>query len=586
VWAELPGVFRYPEPDKPGDPDLSINPDSAVDVYFLDTSALDPRVASCADSPGDPECILGRTNGYASPAPEFHGTAASGYVGVKVSLAEGQLLDTVAHELTHTGQYAYDWKESSWLKESTATWAGYRVMHKLALLPEYEYAWLPKAFATLDMPLTRTEANHAYAAWLFFLFASMEKGDAIVTKIWEAAAAAGVQGEKAVDQAFPFDTHFADFAVRNWNKDPVAPQYRDVAPGPMPAGLEPTITGGTRVFTDAGESPLDRHVLPLASIYYTYKFENAVRMVTLKNTLTGLPHAHVWAIKKIGDTWSTPEDWTGDAKKEFCRDVPEEDVTELVVIVSNSSIDVANPTTARLRPAEDPTLTAHRACLYDLFGTISIQRTEDFVREGANLSTSTENLQATVQVAMRTDPDDPDGFVDAGSTFRVERVATSEVSNSGDCTPTRYVYKSSGSYYFAEQPAPPAPGGGGAPTAAPTEDPGGGSSIFGMRFREQNLVAIMMVAYYPYTVAEESCTLLTTNPFATPEIVDLWACGDKLFGTKGLGVEGSVIESPKGPDKVVIDCTYEGPDPYGNFDGIQRIVAKGTLTMARTAPAP
>jgi hypothetical protein len=341
VWDQFPGVFRYPNPDQPGDPNLSVNPDSAIDAYFVDMATLDPRQASCAANPGNPGCVLGGNNGATTDAAAFVGTTSSGYVVINAALPEAQLPGTLAHELTHVSQNAYDRNESTWLNESTATWVAFRVLQKLDLPPAYAHALLPPFFAELDLPLARPADHadrHSYASWLYFLFASMEEGDAIVTRVWEKAAAEGVQSEKAVDQAFPFDTHFAGFAVRNWNKDPVTPQYKEVDTT-FPAGLKPTIVGGTTVMTDAGESPLDQSVLPLSSYYYAYEFKDAVRRVTFENAFVGVAHAHVWAIRKIKDRWAKPEDWTGDAKKEFCRDAADQDLTELVIIVSDSGMD-------------------------------------------------------------------------------------------------------------------------------------------------------------------------------------------------------------------------------------------------------
>ena len=45
----------------------------------------------------------------------------------------------------------------------------------------------------------------------------------IPSKIWKAAGAEGEQGYKAVDQVFPFNDHYADYALRDWNQDPVKP---------------------------------------------------------------------------------------------------------------------------------------------------------------------------------------------------------------------------------------------------------------------------------------------------------------------------------------------------------------------------
>jgi hypothetical protein len=216
--------------------------------------------------------------------------------------------------------------------------------------------------------------------------------------------------------------------------------------------------------------------------------------------------------------------------------------------------------------------------VYDLAGTITIDRTKDFYRDGSTRSTETETLHATVQVAMRTDPNDPTGFVDAGSTFTVNRKAATEVSNLGDCSPTRYTYTSAGSYYFTEPADPPDDASPGAPTPEPTADVVGTSSIFGFQDRTRGLVTIGMVAGYPYTT-QVTCAIAGSNPFDPPEVADGWACGDQFFGSQGIGIEGTIIDAPSGPDTVVVDCTFEGPDPFGNFMGTQRITATGTLTI-------
>jgi hypothetical protein len=57
----------------------------------------------------------------------------------------------------------------------------------------------------------------------------------------------------------------------------------------------------------------------------------------------------VWALKKIDDTWKSPEDWTDDGERTLCRDVPDEAVTELILIVSNGHLDQPLPRQPKLR---------------------------------------------------------------------------------------------------------------------------------------------------------------------------------------------------------------------------------------------
>ncbi len=338
IWAAFPGIFTYPKADQAKDPSAAVNPDGAIDFYFVDATDIDPRRADCAKDPTIEGCVYGKGNaGYADRAPAYTGITSSGYLVIDEKGSGDSLLDTIAHELAHAAQFAYDWDDTSWLMESTATWTAYKVMKKIGASPDDAYAWLPKHFKTLDQSLNSESNYHAYSSWLFFQYASMQKGDGIVTDIWKAAGQDGVNGEKAVDQAFPFAANFAGFAVRDWNQDPVTPLYESVD-DTFPGGYQPPIRNTVTAIAGGKEDSLDVSLPLLGSSYFDYSFEQSARAVTFENSLVGLPDAHVWAIAQIGDEWQPPVDWTGLNKKKFCRDAPEEDVTRLVLVVANSSL--------------------------------------------------------------------------------------------------------------------------------------------------------------------------------------------------------------------------------------------------------
>ena len=352
VWAAYPGIFTYPTPDQPNDPSPSINPNSAIDIYFVNVGELDPRQDVCVSNPSDPSCALAPgTYGYAPRVPAYHGNKSSGCLVVDGSRSRSDTLDTIAHELAHASQFAYDMDESSWLMESTATWVAFKVMKALKLTPEFQYRWLPQTFNGMDETLTRETNGNEYASWLYFLFASMEKGDGVVTDIWKAAAADGEQGYKAVDQVFPFADHYQDYAVRNWNEDPVTPQYRK-ADGTFPGSRQPNIRNSTQTLGGTQKDILNVNLPPLASAYFKYDFQDSARDVTFDNYLQGYADAHVWAIQKINGEWKKPEDWTAAAKKRFCRNIPEDDLSSIILVVSNNS------TTTNLDVADGPKMSA------------------------------------------------------------------------------------------------------------------------------------------------------------------------------------------------------------------------------------
>lgn len=345
VWTSMLGVFIYPNSDAPGDPNSVVNPDGAIDFYFVN-AGVDPRVAACEANPNQAGCLQANY-GIARRAAPRVGNTSSGYLLVNAGLiggnplADDNLLDTVAHELTHVSQYAYDTGEASWLYESTATWVAYRIMKDLGRVPKYAYNRATELYDDLDRPLDREAKgdNDKYGAWLFFQHAAMDRGDQIVSQVWDEAATPGKQGIHAVDAVFPLDDNFDTFTVRNWNDEPVPAQYKDAPDNTFPTTLHPDLSRNMNLPGEADQT-LDIPVEKLSAIYYRYTFGLAVRHIIVENNLVQTDGAHVWLLKKIAGDWKPPEDMEGNPVDTFCRDSEEDqDLEELIVIVSNSLID-------------------------------------------------------------------------------------------------------------------------------------------------------------------------------------------------------------------------------------------------------
>jgi hypothetical protein len=165
----------------------------------------------------------------------------------------------------------------------------------------------------------------------------MERGDGIVAEIWRAAAAPGEQGIRAVDGVLRLQDAFPEFALRNWNKDPTEPRYDD-ADETFP-DLQPGFSG-LPLIGDIPEQRIDLtdHLDPLSIVYWRFEFPNdAVHSVVIENSLAGDPQRAVQAYVRLPDGWErSARDWTQQAEVKFCRDVPEQDVQELVIAISNS----------------------------------------------------------------------------------------------------------------------------------------------------------------------------------------------------------------------------------------------------------
>jgi hypothetical protein len=166
----------------------------------------------------------------------------------------------------------------------------------------------------------------------------MELGNDVVKRIWQNhALGAGVTGARTVNKVVPFAEHFPKFAIRNWNQDGVPVKYKD-GDGTFPSGLMPSPV--ILMPSDPALRELDEPVPSLAAQYYYYSaLDQSVRRITFENLYLGLPGAHIWALKKVGNNWQPPEDWTAVDKRMLCRDIPTENVSELVLIVSNTDLD-------------------------------------------------------------------------------------------------------------------------------------------------------------------------------------------------------------------------------------------------------
>lgn len=352
VWREFPPFFTYPLRDQPGHAvgffnSVEVNPDSTVDLYFVNGADLDPRLGPCQD------CSLGSNAGWTKVDPETpQAQQASAYLLLDKTKGDNDTLDTIAHELTHASQLAYDTGERGigaepWMMESTATYVAYKVMKALKIRPAWEYRLIdrreptppgvptgprPPLFNHLHQQLHRT--GNDYSGFIFFYSASLDLGDGIVKQVWQQASPRGAQGIDAVDRAIPLVDHFPLFTVRNWNQDPVRGQYK-TRDDTFPTALRPEPVKDMP--SDLGRFELTDPVVNLSARYYRFKWSGPrVKKVTFQNFYKDLPDAHVWAIKQIGADWKEPEDWSRREQVELCRESPLENVTELVLIVSDS----------------------------------------------------------------------------------------------------------------------------------------------------------------------------------------------------------------------------------------------------------
>jgi hypothetical protein len=366
VWPILFGgnkLLNPPKKDTAGLPSTDVNPDAAIDIYFLNFNTVDPRLAVCLVNPVDSVCTLGGALGYAVPVAPFEGRKSSGYAVVDtrnwgVSDIDGPVSDwfvgTVAHELYHIGQFGYNSYETAWLMESTATWGEFTVLKELGRSAEEVRAFLPGFYHRINQRLHHVNGQHEYSAYLYPLFTQMERDRSIVEQVWNTVIAQAPQGVSAFDGHIPFRDNFREFALRNWNQDPVEPLYVTVDEG-FPDWLVPPLAETLFLDMDA-EITISANVQPLSAVYHLVTVnleENAVNRLFIDlSRVTNNPDAGVDAIVTIEGKDPEIMHWSDESRVIFCLDDEDERVEEIILIISNASIDSPMPVVVKIDTEE------------------------------------------------------------------------------------------------------------------------------------------------------------------------------------------------------------------------------------------
>jgi hypothetical protein len=177
VWATEVDTLGYRAPlaDLGTSVSPQQGPDTKLDVYLADTGSKG-------------------LFGYA--VPERSTTASSGYIVLDNDFAEfgaageeardGLRKVTAAHEFFHLIQFAYDWRESKWLLESTATWMEERVYDEINDNRNYIRE---SSLRRPGQPLNLVNAYGAhYGTWVFHELVTQRLGLTTMRGIWARAA--------------------------------------------------------------------------------------------------------------------------------------------------------------------------------------------------------------------------------------------------------------------------------------------------------------------------------------------------------------------------------------------------------------
>jgi hypothetical protein len=258
-----------------------------------------------------------------------------------------------AHELTHAlldlnfAIAACNEAEKLWMHEATAHWAQHYVYPPANQGREQGAApWFlthtEKSLSTYE----KSPRGHEYGAYLWFLrLAGQENNPGVVRAVWESAA--GVSSLEAIEAVLQgsglggFADQWPKFALDNWNRlaserGPYRKYYdwdkldHKASQHEYEANLEGSPWQSVSLGYD----------LPILSADYQrwdFTKDPSIRGILLKNDGAGDdPNASIWAIVKIKDQpWPKAEDWSNEKEHFFCRDKDDEDVEEVILVVSN-----------------------------------------------------------------------------------------------------------------------------------------------------------------------------------------------------------------------------------------------------------
>ena len=287
---------------------------------------------------------------------ERPGCPLTSHIIVNATLDFDHLKNAMAHELFHAFQLSFKnaaLDDRDWWAEASATWAMDLVYPTLNFEQPYLDGYWSKAGGFEEGPLDSTTGAAAYGAylWPFYLVQkSGDKGGTVVGQLWQASETQSPI--QAISHLPGWSDSFKEFALWNWNKDSVV-KYVD-AGAQIPAE---NLSQDTACIDSAGsgnDCPLKVGKTTLqvtqgpTTVQYYEGVPDRPQVEQLRFDLRqfkGKPGGGLQAVISYGkvgqpNAYVRVEDWSNLDERRFCMRL--EDVTNIVLVVTNSSIDPAS----------------------------------------------------------------------------------------------------------------------------------------------------------------------------------------------------------------------------------------------------
>lgn len=321
------------------DAGLGCNPsDGRLDVYMVDNAIPDHQTALALVS-------------------TYPGTGCKAAPTYMLVIRPGSSeTSTVAHELMHMIQYAYNPAAGcydSWWLEATANWA-IDYVERMDGQPDvqneqgYAKSYLESAWRWL----IDTAGTREYGAYLWPFYMTQYTGSyhpELIAQIFAATenAANGDLYQVINDRITGgWAQRWPEFALLNLNLPPHNRyqawdnfQKRWMTDWRMTDSRVALVGDPYWVYYPDGRSAGDPLTMPDLGIYYEeITIADDVRMWAFANTFNNMPHMRVQALfYRAGQGWQGPEDWSQRKWSLFCQDDPAERVDYVLLIISNSN---------------------------------------------------------------------------------------------------------------------------------------------------------------------------------------------------------------------------------------------------------
>lgn len=335
IWKKLTAEFGEPQSDK--GTDCYAGPDGRFDVYV--DNGLTWMAAGGVGTRG-----AGHTLGVTMPYPSASATFCTNRPAW-ISVKAGQPRFTLAHEFMHAIQFSHTYASCDeplgWWDEGGANWAADFVYPDDNLERDFG-DWAANPLGSSDF----VWAN--YRAYPFWMFLQRTYGTGVLKSIF-----AQMKTKKALDAVnagIPggFAEQWPRFALQLWNISPIG------SPGfPIKESFDawdhwpihPTKPPSPDLVLDGAkektfELPIQNakaaaEPLSVAAYHQVFVRDDDVREIKFTNKLKGSGPAHVQALLRLKTGEWKLKDWTGNDAV-LCRDNPDEDVQELVIVSTNA----------------------------------------------------------------------------------------------------------------------------------------------------------------------------------------------------------------------------------------------------------